>query len=105
MVAVLAKEHNIPFYVAAPLTTLDMSLASGADIPIEERAPSEVTHIGEHQLAPDGIAVQNPAFDVTPNGLITAIITDKGVAEPPFEVSLRRLCDLAENSRAEKMKS
>ena len=93
MVAVLAKQHNIPFYVAAPVTTLDLSLASGTEIPIEERDPSEVTHIRDHQLAPDGISIQNPAFDITPNELITAIITDKGIAEAPFEASLRKLCD------------
>ena len=91
MVAVLAREHKIPFYVAAPLTTLDLSLASGEDIPIEERDSTEVTHIREHQLAPDGVAVHNPAFDVTPNELITAIITDAGVARPPFVESLKNL--------------
>jgi methylthioribose-1-phosphate isomerase len=91
MVAVLAKEHGIPFYVAAPITTLDLSLPTGDDIPIEERAPSEVTHIREHQLAPEGITVQNPAFDVTPNQLIAAIISDKGVARPPYIDSLKRL--------------
>lgn len=95
MVAVLAKQHSIPFYVAAPITTLDLTLASGTEIPIEERDPSEVTHIREHRLAPEGIAVQNPAFDVTPNELITAIITDKGIAEAPFEESLRRLAGSA----------
>ena len=100
MVAVLAKQHNIPFYVAAPLTTLDMSLASGAQIPIEERDASEVTHIRDHQLAPEGISVQNPAFDVTPHDLITAIITDKGVAEPPFQTSLKKLFEPAEASTA-----
>lgn len=100
MVAVLAKQHNIPFYVAAPLTTLDMSLASGAQIPIEERDASEVTHIRDHQLAPDGISVQNPAFDVTPHDLITAIITDKGVAEPPFQTSLKKFFEPAEASTA-----
>ena len=98
MVAVLAKQHNIPFYVAAPITTLDLTLASGAEIPIEERDASEVTHIRDHQLAPDGISVQNPAFDVTPNELITAIITDRGVAEAPFEASLRKLCDSAKTA-------
>jgi methylthioribose-1-phosphate isomerase len=89
MVAVLAREHNIPFYVAAPLTTLDLSLKSGEEIPIEERDPVEVTHIREQQLAPDGVHVHNPAFDVTPNRLITAIITDKGVARPPYDESLK----------------
>ena len=91
MVAVLAREHGVPFYVAAPLTTLDLSLASGEEIPIEERDSMEVTHIREHQLAPDGIDVHNPAFDVTPNAFITAIITDKGVARPPYVESLKRL--------------
>jgi methylthioribose-1-phosphate isomerase len=97
MVAVLAKEHNIPFYVAAPITTLDLSLASGAEIPIEERDSREITHIREHQLGPDGVAVHNPAFDVTPNHLITAIITDQGVARAPFQVSLKMLRDLKSN--------
>jgi methylthioribose-1-phosphate isomerase len=91
MVAVLAREHNIPFYVAAPLTTLDLSLKSGEEIPIEERDAVEVTHIGEQQLAPEGVDVHNPAFDVTPNRLITAIITDKGVARPPYDESLKEL--------------
>lgn len=91
MVAVLASKHDIPFYVAAPISTLDLSLKSGAEIPIEERDRKEVTHIHEHQLAPDGVDVQNPAFDVTPNDLITAIITDKGVARPPYVTSLQNL--------------
>ena len=104
MVAVLAKEHNIPFYVAAPITTLDLSLGSGAEIPIEERDSTEITHIREHQLGPDGVAVHNPAFDVTPNHLITAIITDQGVARAPFQVSLKMLCDLKSNEASvEKM--
>jgi methylthioribose-1-phosphate isomerase len=93
MVAVLAREHNIPFYVAAPISTLDLSLKTGEEIPIEERDSKEVTHIKEHQLAPEGVAVQNPAFDVTPNDLITAIITDKGVARAPFGESLRKLVE------------
>lgn len=91
MVAVLADKHDIPFYVAAPISTLDLSLESGHEIPIEERNAREVTHIKEHQLAPDGVGVQNPAFDVTPNELITAIITDKGVARAPYVESLRAL--------------
>ena len=91
MVAVLAQKHDIPFYVAAPITTLDLSLASGTEIPIEQRDRKEVTHIGEQQLAPDGIEVSNPAFDVTPNDLITAIITDRGVARAPYTDSLKRL--------------
>jgi len=91
MVAVLAREHNIPFYVAAPISTLDLSLKSGAEIPIEERDKKEVTHIKEHQLAPDGVDVHNPAFDVTPNDLIAAIITDKGIARAPYMNSLQGL--------------
>lgn len=93
MVAVLANKHDIPFYVAAPISTLDLTLKTGQDIPIEERDSREVTHIGEQQLAPDGIGVHNPAFDVTPNELITAIITDKGVARPPYVDSLRAIVD------------
>ncbi len=93
MVAVLARKHEIPFYVAAPISTLDLSLKSGDEIPIEERDGKEVTHIREHQLAPEGVPVQNPAFDVTPNELINAIITDKGVARAPYVDSLRRLAD------------
>jgi len=91
MVAVLAREHKIPFYVAAPISTLDLTLKTGAEIPIEERDRREVTHIKEHQLAPDGVGVQNPAFDVTPNELIAAIITDRGVARAPFVTSLQGL--------------
>jgi methylthioribose-1-phosphate isomerase len=93
MVAVLAKQHNIPFYVAAPISTLDLTLSSGEEIPIEERDTREVTHIREHQLAPDGIEVQNFAFDVTPNELIAAIITDKGVARQPYTESLRKMVE------------
>lgn len=93
MVAVLAKQHNIPFYVAAPISTLDLTLSSGDEIPIEERDAREVTHMREHQLAPDGIEVHNPAFDVTPNELIAAIITDKGVARQPYTESLRKMVE------------
>ena len=93
MVAVLAKRHAIPFYVAAPISTLDLSIPSGDHIPIEERNPREVTHMRDHQLGPDGVEVHNPAFDVTPNELITAIITDKGVARQPYIESLRRLAE------------
>jgi methylthioribose-1-phosphate isomerase len=91
MVAVLAREHGVPFYVAAPLTTLDMSLETGEQIPIEERDAMEVTHIRDHQLGPDGVNVHNPAFDVTPHQFITAIITDKGVARPPYVKILKNL--------------
>jgi len=90
-VAVLARAHDLPFYVAAPLSTVDFSLASGEEIPIEERAEEEMTHAGGVRLAPEGIAVHNPAFDVTPAEYVTAIITEKGVARPPFTESLARL--------------
>ena len=79
-VAVLAKENNVPFFVAAPISTLDLSLASGDDIPIEQRAAAEVTHVYGIPIAPEGTAVANPAFDVTPNRYVTAIITERGVA-------------------------
>ena len=90
-VAVLAKENCVPFYVAAPISTLDLSLDSGERIPIEERASREVTEVFGVPVAPVGIAVQNPAFDVTPNRYVTAIITEKGVARAPYQESLRRL--------------
>lgn len=95
MVAVLAKEHDIPFYVAAPISTLDLTLATGDAIPIEERDAREVTHMGDQRVAPDGIPVHNPAFDVTPNELIAAIITDRGVARQPYMSSLRDLVELS----------
>ena len=90
-VAVLAKENGVPFYVAAPISTLDLSLESGDLIPIEERAPEEVTHIRGQLIAPKGTQVMNPAFDVTPNRYVAAIITEKGVAYPPFVESLEKL--------------
>jgi methylthioribose-1-phosphate isomerase len=90
-VAVLARENNVPFYVAAPISTLDLTLKSGDQIPIEERAAKEVTHVGGVQMAPTGIKVANPAFDVTPNRYVTAIITERGVARAPFEESLGQL--------------
>jgi methylthioribose-1-phosphate isomerase len=92
-VAVLAKENNVPFYVAAPLSTLDLTLTSGDQIPIEERAAREVTHVQGVHVAPDGIKVANPAFDVTPNRYVSAIITEKGVARAPFLESLRTLAE------------
>lgn len=91
MVAVLAKRHNIPFYVAAPLSTVDLESATGDDIPIEERNIREITHVQDIQLAPEGISVSNYAFDVTPNDLVTAIITEKGVARTPYTESLRKM--------------
>jgi len=90
-VAVLAKTHSIPFYVAAPLSTIDFATPDGSLIPIEERDVREVSHIGGKQMAPDGINILNPAFDVTPNEYISAIITDQGVAEKPYIESLERL--------------
>ncbi|MBC7928156.1 MAG: S-methyl-5-thioribose-1-phosphate isomerase, partial [Bryobacteraceae bacterium] len=92
-VAVLAKENNIPFYVAAPVSTLDLTLASGDLIPIEERDASEVVKVAGVSMAPEGTNVRNPAFDVTPARYVTAIITERGVAEAPFEHSLRSLAD------------
>jgi methylthioribose-1-phosphate isomerase len=90
-VSVLAKQHGIPFYVAAPFSTVDRRLAGGADIPIEERAAEEVTGYGTVRWAPPGVTVRNPAFDVTPAENITAIITERGVAFPPYERSLAEL--------------
>ncbi len=87
-VAVLAKAHGIPFYVAAPLSTIDGSLPSGDHIPIEERAAEEVTHIGGHQIAPTGVGVLNPAFDITPHEYVQAIITEVGVLRPPLQDSI-----------------
>lgn len=88
-VALLAKAHNIPFYVAAPFSTFDTSLKSGEEIPIEERDSAEVTHGMGKQTAPSGVSVFNPAFDVTPSHLITAFFTDKGTLYPPFETSIK----------------
>jgi methylthioribose-1-phosphate isomerase len=90
-VAVLAKENNVPFFVAAPISTLDLTLASGEQIPIEQRAASEVTHVFGQAVAPTGTAVQNPAFDVTPARYVSAIVTERGVARAPFEESLKLL--------------
>lgn len=90
-VAVLAKENGVPFYVAAPVSTLDLSLATGDEIPIEERSAREVTHVQGVPVAPEGIAVANPAFDVTPNRYVSAIITERGVARAPYSESLRAL--------------
>ena len=90
MVAVLAKRHNIPFYVAAPLSTVDLKCPTGEEIPIEERNVREVTHVQNIQLAPDDTIVSNYAFDVTPNDLVTAIITEKGVARAPYTESLKK---------------
>jgi methylthioribose-1-phosphate isomerase len=93
--AVLARENGVPFYVAAPISTLDLALESGERIPIEERPPEEVTHLCGTRVAPEGVAAANPAFDVTPHPYVTAIITEHGVARPPYRESLRRLADAA----------
>ena len=93
MLAVLARENGVPFYVVAPTSTVDLSIASGTDIPIEERDPREVTHIGAERIAPEGVPVANPAFDVTPHRYITAIVTEKGIVYPPFEENLRRVVE------------
>jgi methylthioribose-1-phosphate isomerase len=90
-VAVLAKENGVPFFVAAPISTLDLTLTTGEQIPIEERAASEVTHVFGTAVAPEGTRVENPAFDVTPNRYVTAIITERGVARAPYTESLRNL--------------
>jgi methylthioribose-1-phosphate isomerase len=90
-VAVLAREHSIPFYVAAPISTIDFACPDGSRIPIEQRNAREVTHIGGRQMVPDGVSIENPAFDVTPAKYIKAIITERGIANAPYEESLRRL--------------
>jgi methylthioribose-1-phosphate isomerase len=90
-VAMLAKAHGVPFYVAAPLSTIDLATPDGDRIPIEQRAAREITHVGSVQLAPDGASVWNPAFDVTPNHLVAGIITEKGIARAPYAESLKAL--------------
>jgi methylthioribose-1-phosphate isomerase len=90
-VAVLAKEHGIPFYVVAPISTVDLGTPDGSRIPIEERNAREVTHVGPARLTPDGARVRNPAFDVTPARYVTAIVTERGIARAPYETSLRQL--------------
>ena len=90
-VAVLAKEHGIPFYVAAPFSTIDLETPDGNRIPIEQRNEKEVTHIAGKQMVPEGVQVENPAFDVTPAKYVTAIVTERGIARPPYEQSLARL--------------
>jgi methylthioribose-1-phosphate isomerase len=90
-VAVLAKEHNIPFYVAAPISTVDLETPDGSKIPIEQRSPREVTHIAGKQMVPDGVSIENPAFDVTPAKYVTAIVTERGIARAPYQKSLKKL--------------
>ena len=90
-VAVLAKVHQIPFYVAAPVSTVDLNTPDGGQIPIEERNEREVTHVGSARLTPGGVRIRNPAFDVTPAEYVTAIVTERGIARPPYDESLARL--------------
>jgi methylthioribose-1-phosphate isomerase len=92
-VAVLAKEHGIPFYVAAPCSTVDLATPDGSGIPIEQRAATEVTHFAGKRLTPEGVSVENPAFDVTPNQYVAAIITERGLARAPYQDSLKQLAN------------
>lgn len=94
-VAVLAKEHGIPFYVAAPFSTIDLDTTDGSQIPIEQRSSREVTHLAGKQIAPDGVRVENPAFDVTPHKYVAAIITERGVAREPYSESLSELAQMS----------
>jgi methylthioribose-1-phosphate isomerase len=91
----LARRHEIPFYVAAPLSTIDLNTPDGAHIPIEERSAKEVTHVAGSQVAPEGARIWNPAFDVTPHDLIAGIITERGVLRPPYAGSLKRVFEMA----------
>ncbi len=100
-VAVLAREHRVPFYVAAPTSTIDLSLPTGAEIPIEQRGAAEVTSFAGQRIVPEGVPVLHPAFDVTPSRLVSAIITERGVARPPYETSLASLCVVAPAPAAE----
>ncbi len=95
--AVLAKEHKIPFYVASPFSTFDLDTASGEGIPIEERDPEEITAINGRRIAPESVEVLNPAFDITPHQFVTAIVTERGIARSPYEESILRLFEKAEN--------
>src|SRR5579863_5350334 len=94
-VAVLAKEHGIPFYVAAPFSTVDLNCPDGSQIPIEQRSQREVTHLAGKQIAPDGVGVENPAFDVTPHRYVTAIITERGVLRAPYDKALQELAPIS----------
>jgi methylthioribose-1-phosphate isomerase len=94
--AVVARENGIPCYSVVPTSTIDLNLPTGDLIPIEERGPREVTHVGETQIAPDNVLVYNPAFDVTPHRYLTGIITEEGICYPPFTLSLRAAKERAE---------
>ena len=102
-VAVLAREHGIPFYVAAPMSTIDLGTPDGARIPIEERPEREVTHVGTTRLTPEGARVRNPAFDVTPARLVTAIVTERGIARAPFQEALQQLAAGSEQPAADSL--
>ena len=93
MVAVMAQKHGIPFYVAAPISTLDLSLSSGDEIPIEQRSGDEVACLNNKRITPEGANIAHPAFDITPNDLVTAIITDRGIAEQSYSTSLKKLAE------------
>jgi methylthioribose-1-phosphate isomerase len=93
LLAVAAAAHAVPFYVAAPSSTFDLSMPSGREIPIEQREPREVTHVFGRQIAPEGVAVYNPAFDVTPAALLSAIICERGVIRPVAEANIRRVLE------------
>jgi methylthioribose-1-phosphate isomerase len=101
-VAVLCKENGLPFYVAAPTSTIDLSVPSGLDIPIEERSSDEVTRVQGRRIAPEGTRAAHPAFDVTPNRYVTAIVTEHGVVRPPFEAGLRAVVAAAEAARKQR---
>jgi methylthioribose-1-phosphate isomerase len=93
-VAVLAREHDVPFYVAAPTSTVDLATADGSGIPIEERDRREVTHVGSKRVVPEDAGVWNPAFDITPHQFVSAIITEHGICRPPYVDSLKAVCEL-----------
>jgi methylthioribose-1-phosphate isomerase len=101
-VAVLAKEHDIPFYVAAPFSTIDMEMPDGSKIPIEQRNPKEITHIAGKAIAPEGVGVENPAFDVTPAKYVTAIVTERGIARAPYVDALAKLAGGRQKAAVEK---
>ena len=91
-------QHKVPFYVAAPISTIDQSTPTGAEIPIEERGEREVTHVGSTRMAPEGAGVWNPAFDVTPHHLIAGIITEHGICRPPYQETLKAACEQSSTS-------
>jgi methylthioribose-1-phosphate isomerase len=90
-VAVLAKENRIPFYVAAPLSTIDTSITSGDRIPVEERGSREISHFRNQRIGPEGVRIQNPAFDITPNRYVKAIVTEKGIIKAPYRREIKKI--------------